>query len=661
MKSLFKKTWLFILIITLLGGVFRFLMLGDAPFRADTMEFYRYALEGRSPVSLWWNPPFKNQMTFSECLMLIPMQVFHWAPTPFNVRSIFALMGTLTIPAVFLLVGSMTSRKTALWAAFLCALSPWHIQVSREAYHYSGVILFATLSFWATWRQVLLIRTGGDRLRDWLLWSFISVIMVHAHMSNWTIWGAEWLFCFYWMVKVPVSENQNRTRRIGLMILAPVLMMILLFPWIHNVFKYYIFGSETVSGSEGAPMTEFLYHLFQAPFVYTFGYWIYGILIFSAIVLGLAFIWWRGKRQINRSAALFIAMSCFCNIITILILGKGFVKFSYLSPLFPWILMLVATAFVVIAENLVRLVSKKRACNPILITWALLLFCASYFVVPIYAAITVAGKPAPYIKLQREIDSHLAEQTVVIVDRWFEPWNELTLYPLHNRYYSFTVPDEPYTMFLQMNWRGRTLDYFKNHPQSAFLELTQNYADKIGRWDWPARFFKQQLRVVNETGLLLRKWGVANRIDFLSQNTNRLISTVYYNKKEDVIGIYREEQRPFVVWFESGWGFNKPWRQTQQFDDYRTLQSDPAVLDIINVTDHLQRLNLHIIAAAVNAANGIHLEVNGKSYLFPNQIFSEQTVDLGDVTPGSHQFICEIRNPSGNSVLFVKSIEAVSL
>src|SRR3989344_3529076 len=61
------------------------------------------------------------------------------------VRLPAALVGVLTILVVFFLASELTgSKKIAFWSAFLLAINPWHIQLSRTAFEGGiGVFFFS--------------------------------------------------------------------------------------------------------------------------------------------------------------------------------------------------------------------------------------------------------------------------------------------------------------------------------------------------------------------------------------------------------------------------------------------------------------------------------------------------------------------------------------
>ncbi len=68
----------------------------------------------------------------------------------FSVRLPAAILGILTILFVYLLVFEWFSKKDyALWAAFLTAISPWHIQLSRTAFEGNAGVLFFVIGLWS--------------------------------------------------------------------------------------------------------------------------------------------------------------------------------------------------------------------------------------------------------------------------------------------------------------------------------------------------------------------------------------------------------------------------------------------------------------------------------------------------------------------------------
>jgi hypothetical protein len=71
----------------------------------------------------------------------------HFVMTPFMLRLVPAIAGTLTVPAMYFLGRMLSNRRVALWAALFTACSAWMLNYSRDAKMYSEFWLFCTLNY----------------------------------------------------------------------------------------------------------------------------------------------------------------------------------------------------------------------------------------------------------------------------------------------------------------------------------------------------------------------------------------------------------------------------------------------------------------------------------------------------------------------------------
>ncbi len=105
--------------------------------------------------------------------------VFAWLWThalgsgPIGFRSLSALIGTLTIPVLYL-CGREVSERVGVWAAALAALSPAMYYYSQEARAYGMLILFAGFAF--LWWLRAVRRRDGNSLAWWGLASAIALL-----------------------------------------------------------------------------------------------------------------------------------------------------------------------------------------------------------------------------------------------------------------------------------------------------------------------------------------------------------------------------------------------------------------------------------------------------------------------------------------------------
>lgn len=92
---------------------------------------------------------------------------------PIAFRTFSALVGTLTIPVMYL-AGRRTSTRVGLWAAALAAVNPAMYYYSQEARCYALLILFSAIAF-VLWQSVL-EQPSGRRLAGWAAASILAVL-----------------------------------------------------------------------------------------------------------------------------------------------------------------------------------------------------------------------------------------------------------------------------------------------------------------------------------------------------------------------------------------------------------------------------------------------------------------------------------------------------
>ncbi len=145
-------------------------------------------LEGRREYySLLWSfigRPIMN--TYSSPFFAFPLG---WAFRVFGVslitlRSLAALIGTATVPALYLLVRQRAGRREALMAAFFLAVSIWHITVSRAGLSLVLAPLYAILLGWTllrafqTRRSAWYLLAGAGLGGYWLIYMISKVMLI---------------------------------------------------------------------------------------------------------------------------------------------------------------------------------------------------------------------------------------------------------------------------------------------------------------------------------------------------------------------------------------------------------------------------------------------------------------------------------------------------
>ena len=224
--------------------------------------------------------------------------------------------------------------------------------------------------------------------------------------------------------------------------------------------------------------------------------------------------------------------------------------------------------------------------------------------VPSWKVAQLEGKPTAYRLIQAGLDAQLAPGDVAIVDRWYEPWNEMALYAPTNARVSFTVPDEPYESYVGNRWRQTTQALFERNDAQAFVRLSRNHEERMGLWTWPETHFRHRAVVVHAAAAWLRDRGFAPMEEFYSM-PNRVETEIFYDTHADIADRARGAGQDAVWFFGAGWRLFKPWQQGD-FSDYRILE-DEAAMSIHNLRGEPLRLRGTVVAAAMGGDQQIRI------------------------------------------------------
>lgn len=137
-----------LLAVTTFAFVLRWWQLGEAVhFFVDEVNFVSAVLEFRTTNHVPLLSPFSGITAFPWLFPYLQSQAVNLFGRDLEgLRAVSAIMGTLTIPALYLLAKTLFDRKTALLAALLLATFPPHIHFSRLGINNIADPLFGTLA-----------------------------------------------------------------------------------------------------------------------------------------------------------------------------------------------------------------------------------------------------------------------------------------------------------------------------------------------------------------------------------------------------------------------------------------------------------------------------------------------------------------------------------
>lgn len=658
-----------LLAIIAVGCWFRLHDLGVMSFRADTILLWSLA---NRPVPLgdvlfkWFEVSgAAGQMPMPAFLMKAFLLVVPGEVTPFTVRLPFVLLGIAAMPMAYFAGRFMVHWRFGVAMALLVALNPFHVHFSREAYFYSALFLgyFIYLRAIAGFLGYLWQNKPPPR-REYVFLGLALFFSGYSQMSG-------LLLCAVGFIYITIELLRRQKTMAALAVFGKVIGLhaLVFFPFLfvpwgpREMIVQFLNTSQTeynkqVVALSGENVVSGLISAFSG---FSWGTTVWG---WALLLLSLALALVALKKMFSRFGVfvlVFLVLQVLLFVMVRSALGALY-ESRYISGLFPfWIFLITCGWYWLSTRPLPGALSKL---SPV---WAWIPFVipAAAWVYPSYLVTQQTGNPTPYYDIVRKTDSLLPFGSPVLIDRWFEPWNEMRSHPSTNVVFMFTVPNEPLQAYLQNNWRGRSEEFLKRNPDAAYLEIAKTYQDvaSVGPWTWPHEYFARREVIVNDAGLKLAKWGLAGRGSYTLTNTNRLIVELFYNTRDDVIEKFKQNGTTVFPFYGKGWTFEKSGPmgifriQTQEFIDWR-MMARAATLDVLNFTDQPQVVSLRITGFSPAGPKRV-LANNGKSFEFAgNRI---QIWELGPLRlePGMNVVMLEdVLKDRSQYPLLISSVDA---
>lgn len=164
-------------------------------------------------------------------------------------RALSAVIGLATLPLVYQLGRRVGGGRVGLLAAFLLAISPFHVWYCQEIRNYSLLIGLAALS------QILLLRIlDGGGPRAWLGLGLTSLGLVLSNFAGAFLIAAQGIYLLAY-----------RRRLLPRFLLVQALVLLVLIPWLRN---YESRWTPELVGREGA-MRAVNFHPLAVPFTFS--------------------------------------------------------------------------------------------------------------------------------------------------------------------------------------------------------------------------------------------------------------------------------------------------------------------------------------------------------------------------------------------------------
>jgi hypothetical protein len=646
--------------VLLVAAFIRFYDLGRSEVRGDELNFLNWSLR-KPPVSeIWQNPPWMDQIPLSESIAILWARVRPGPPSEASIREPFAFMGWFTIAGGMWWMARRWTLSAALlfgaWMAFL----PFHVFQSREAYYYVVAMAFGLGMALATIDHAARAARGNaPRPRDYAIWLAWATVACLAHMSVWALAGVCWLGLA--LATWRGLEAAARTRALLWLTGTGIALVILMARWIGRAIRKILeakaaAGVLTDTGFIGGAL-EWVAPRVLPMFVAGYNAIGFALLALVLICAARAAANWRALDLRLRIATQLTAAAVGIAYLYVSIVGRGSAKISYFAAVLPLFLVWAAATADRAWDALpTRWATISRAAFPL----ALLALLAE----PAWQVTRLTGKPVPYRALQQKLDEVLPPGSVAIIDRWFEPWNEMVPYAPSNVAVTFTVPDEPFDNYVRMQWRDTTRARIEAGGIDAFIRLARNHEERVGLWTWPETWFARHAVVSNPAAYWLRDRGFAPEQDYHKLNDNRLRVDIFYNTREDAVRRAIESGRRFPVFYGPDLPFEKSGPmgfmrfRTQQLMDWRVL-SATGTLEIINTYEAPREVTIEVKAISPTAGKTVGAPPAHRFHFPPNQ-FATWTFGPVMLQPGANRLSIRDIQPSPVSPpLFISEVRAL--
>lgn len=651
--------WLLLTAVLIAASAIRFVDLGRAAVRADEINFLEYAARGQSLIALWREPPWLNQIPLADSIAI----VWHWfrpgPPTEQTVREPFAVLGSLTVAGVAIWLARRRGLAAGVLAGVWMGLLPFHVYHSREAYYY--VVVMAAAAGMTLYTADLLARLrAGEALptKAYATWSAWTVLTCMTHMSTWVVAATCWLLML--ALGLRCLPSQSRHRHVIGMIVSAVVVAVFMARWVWRA----VAELQRVSDGTGHIGGEFGWVAPRVIPFFTAGANLFGVVMALAILLvGVVLLAGSRRRPGNsgevlpESLAMVVAGGFAVAYAYVGLVGEGKAKVAYFAVMLPAYL----AWSVCVIEGVV---SRLQGGWPTIARVICPCIAAAILAKPAWVITQLDGKPTPYRQIRDWLDANLDPGSVAVVDRWFEPWNEMARYAPKTVSVTFTVPDEPYETYRQLRWREVTQWAIEQGTVQAFIRLTRNQENRDGLWTWPETYFAHRAVVVNDAALWLRNHGFAPVEDFNAPHDIRVVTEIFYDLREDIVARKRAAGEHFAVFYGPTMRYLKSGPlgifpiQTEQFMDWRLLEKD-ATIDVHNLTGTQQIARIRVRAVSPAGPKRV-LGPAGEEFDFAGGQLQEWLTDPLELKPGRNSIsLTDPRWSTDGRPLLIAGVEAV--
>lgn len=218
--------WACLLIILLLAAGLRLYAIGSLPPGLYRDEAYNgldalRVLAGERPIYF----PANNGRE-PLFIYLVAISIGFLGRSPSAIRLVAAILGTATVPIIYLWARQAFNARIALLSAAITALTFWHVNLSRVGFRVIAMPLLVTASLWLLWRGVRAHRHSDIAIAGMMYGlAFYTYLAMRFTAVAWAVFIAYLAF-----------SRRSLPRRVFFYFLIPAVVVLLpfgLYAWGH--------------------------------------------------------------------------------------------------------------------------------------------------------------------------------------------------------------------------------------------------------------------------------------------------------------------------------------------------------------------------------------------------------------------------------------------
>jgi hypothetical protein len=638
------------------GAFFRLFRLGAASLQIDNFLFWDILHRDVSAGQIF--SKWVDLVGLTAQLSPVPaatklfMELSHLPLTFTTMLLPFALCGTVTILVAYMAGREFGGRRMAVLLAAMTSFSPICIQMSRDAYFYAPAFLGAFLALWAAGLSGRLLK-GQSLPKCFHLVNAAAFLMMT--WSSASTWFYALFFALFNIALIGWQVVRYRRYAMDAVVLAIVYLLIglplLLAPWGLDHIRQFTSDGETrdywtnvFAMGRGVSQWAKIGSVLSA---YAWGTTPVRQ-VFSALIFCIGLVAYISGFRRNRLFSILGVIFILVLVLNIVAVEKSVFVFGItrIVPLVPFYLLFLSGGLLCLFEKMER----KRFG-----VLALLLPAIGFglWVVPDTLIPAQTGISWPFAEIADWADKNLPEDTPIVTERFFTAYNEFRVHAPKKVQFVSIVPNQIPEQYNGLEFRKRTLQFFKDNPGSAFYE-EKHLWDRPDPGPWPAvrELFARSHSITNQAGFRLEQMGLFYRGDpSVPYSAEPFTCTIYYNLPEDVAARTRMEGRTAVALFSKGWKTIS----TRDYRVWRLLQNE-ATVEVWNLTEIPQKASLMIHGVAAGGTKQVTLDGSEKK-LFQNGRMTVWTPEAVTLVPGKN--LLTLRDSVQNSTvpLLVSSVE----